>query len=73
MTIHDLRLSTNCSSLVWRKHVHEADEEEADGDPELRLVNCCAAAARLYLMQKNQIWSKFDTRNNIRNDLETDS
>lgn len=33
----------------------EADEEEADGDPELRLVNCCAAAARLYLMQKNQI------------------
>lgn len=31
----------------------EADEEEADGDPELRLVNCCAAAARLYLMQKN--------------------
>lgn len=23
----------------------EADEEEADGDPELRLVNCCAAAA----------------------------
>lgn len=33
----------------------EADGEEADGDPELRLVNCCAAAARLYLMQKNQI------------------
>lgn len=33
----------------------EADEEEADGDPELRLVNCCAAAARLYLMQKNQM------------------
>mmetsp|Transcript_11128 Transcript_11128/g.24464 ORF Transcript_11128/g.24464 Transcript_11128/m.24464 type:complete len:620 (-) Transcript_11128:25-1884(-) len=33
----------------------EADEEDADGDPELRLVNCCAAAARLYLMQKNQI------------------
>eukprot|EP00435_Cladocopium_sp_Y103_P008434 s3782_g2.t1 len=33
----------------------EADEESEDGDPEVRLVNCCAAAARLYLMQKNQI------------------
>ena len=37
------------------KHVQADEEEEADADPESRLVNCCAAAARLYLMQKNQI------------------
>lgn len=43
----------------WMPSPHQSleadEEEEADADPESRLVNCCAAAARLYLMQKNQI------------------
>lgn len=35
---------------------HKQVEEDGEvGDPAARLVNACAAAARLYLMQKNQI------------------
>jgi len=35
--------------------LEEEEKAEEEMEPEMRLINCCAAAARLYLIPKNQI------------------